>query len=154
MSTRPTARFDFRFTPPYRYAAAIFGIRPTTAQAVLDDRALRVRFGIWRVSTPLVNIADVAVTGPFTFLKTAGPARLAVSDRGLTFATNGDAGVLLSFREPVPGIEPTGLLRHPELTLTVADVDAFCAEVQARQRAIPLAQGRPSDARPAPGRQS
>jgi hypothetical protein len=50
---------------------------------------------------------------------------LAVTDRGLTFATNGERGVLISFHEPVPGLEPTGLLRHPELTVTVADIDGL-----------------------------
>ena len=31
--------------------------------------------------------------------------------------------VCLRLREPVPGIEPTGLLRHPGVTVTVADPD-------------------------------
>jgi hypothetical protein len=76
-----------------------------------------------RVSTPLANVTDVAVTGPYAFLKTAGPARLAITDRGLTFATNGDRGVLISFRTPVRSLYSLGVLRHPELTVTVAEVD-------------------------------
>ena len=63
-------------------------------------RALRAHFGRWRVTTPLANISAVATTGPYAFLKTAGPARLAITDRGLTFATNGDRGVLISFHSP------------------------------------------------------
>ncbi len=90
-----------------------------------------MRFGPWRVRTTIANISDVSVTGPYAFLKTAGPARLAVTDRGLTFATNADRGVLLSFRAAIPGIEPTGLLRHPELTLTVADIDRFTERIRA-----------------------
>jgi len=70
----------------------------------------------------MANITDVAMTGPYAFLKTAGPARLAITDRGLTFATNGDRGALISFRTPVRGLDPLGLLRHPELTVTVAEV--------------------------------
>ena len=35
------------------------------------------------------------ITGPYAFWKTAGPARYAVTDSGLTFATNGDRGVLI-----------------------------------------------------------
>ena len=84
---------------------------------------LDARFGPWRVRTPLANVVDVAITGPYAFWKTAGPARLAITDRGLTFATNGDRGVLISFRTPVRGLDPLGIVRHPELTVTVAEVD-------------------------------
>jgi len=63
--------------------------------------------------------------GPYAYWKTAGPARLAITDRGLTFATNGKSGVLISFRTPVRGLEPLGVIRHPELTVTVAEVDGL-----------------------------
>src|ERR1700693_985826 len=116
-------RFAFCFARTYYLPARAFGIVPMTAFVDVGDRELDARFGPWRVSTPLANITDVAVTGPYAFLKTAGPARLAITDRGLTFATNGDRGVLISFRTPVRGLDPLGILRHPELTVTVADVD-------------------------------
>ncbi len=116
-------RFRFVFARSYRAAAHGFGITPETAWVDVGDRALEVRFGPWRLSTPLANITDAAVTGPYAFWKTAGPARLAVTDRGLTFATNGESGVLISFRTPVRGLEPLGVIRHPELTVTVAEVD-------------------------------
>jgi hypothetical protein len=64
----------------------------------------------------------VAITGPYRFYRTAGPARLGITDAGLTFASNGERGVLLSFHKRVPAIDPLGLIRHPELTVTVADV--------------------------------
>jgi hypothetical protein len=132
-------RFEFRFVPAYRRVARVFGITPSTAWVDVYDDALEARFGPWHVHTPLLNIARVEVTGPYAFVKTAGPARLAVTDRGLTFATNGERGVLLTFGVPVPGIEPLGLLRHPELTVTVADVDAFARLLRARTEA---SQGR------------
>ena len=97
---------------------------------------LRARFGPWRVTTPLANISSVAVTGPYAFLKTAGPARLAITDRGLTFATNGERGVLISFRAPVRGLDPLGVLRHPELTVTVADVDGLTERLRAHAAGI------------------
>jgi hypothetical protein len=115
-------RFGFAFAPAYRAFARAFGITPATAWVEVGDEDFDVRFGPWRLSTPLANITDVAVTGPYAFWKTAGPARLAVTDRGLTFATNGDRGVLISFRTPVRGLDPLGVLRHPELTVTVAEV--------------------------------
>ena len=130
-ATESPDTFTFAFAPNYRIAARPFGITPDTAEAVISDGRLRVRFGPWHLNTELANIARVAVTGPYTFVKTAGPARLAVTDRGLTFATNGDRGVLLSFVEKVPGIEPTGLLRHPELTLTVRDIERFVERILA-----------------------
>lgn len=102
-----------------------FGIKPENAWVEVSKKALDVRFGLWHLSTPLENVADATVTGPYAPWKTAGPARLAVTDRGLTFATNGVRGVRISFREPVRGIEPLGVIRHPELTVTVADVEAL-----------------------------
>jgi hypothetical protein len=116
-------RFAFAFAPAYRRAARGFGVTPAKAWVEVGEDRLRARFGPWRVDTPLSNISDVAVTGPYRFVKTAGPARLAITDRGLTFATNGRRGVRVSFRTPVPGLDPLGLIRHPELTVTVADVD-------------------------------
>ena len=125
-------RFDFAFAPAYRFTELAFGIRPATAWVDVSDSSLDARFGPWRVSTPLENISDVGVTGPYAFWKTAGPARLAITDRGLTFASNGDRGVLISFRSPVRGLDPFGALRHPELTVTVADVDRLAELLKTR----------------------
>jgi hypothetical protein len=61
-------------------------------------------------------------TGGYAALKTIGPARLSVADRGLTFATNDSDGACIAFREPVTGIDPAGALHHPALTVTVDDV--------------------------------
>jgi hypothetical protein len=123
--------FTFRFAEAYRRPARLFGITPETASVELGADELCARFGPWRVRTALANVAAVAVTGPYAFLKTAGPARLAITDRGLTFATNGERGVLISFRSPVRGLDPLGLLRHPELTVTVADVDGLAERLRA-----------------------
>jgi hypothetical protein len=127
-------RFAFRFAEAYRRPARIFGITPETAWVDIGEDTMRACFGPWRVTTPLANITEVAVTGPYAFLKTAGPARLAITDRGLTFATNGESGVLISFHSAVRGLDPLGVLRHPELTVTVADVDGL-VELLRSQRA-------------------
>lgn len=116
-------RFEFAFAASYRLPAVLFGVTPSTAWVQIDEAVFDSRFGPWRVRTPLANINDVAVTGGYRFAKTAGPARLAITDRGLTFATNGKLGVRVSFTTPVRGLDPLGLIRHPELTVTVADVD-------------------------------
>ena len=114
---------SFALARAYRLAARILGIRPATAWVDVGNEALDARLGPWRLSTRLANVTDVAVTGPYAFWKTAGPARLAITDRGLTFATNGDRGVRISFHTPVRGLDPLGILRHPELTVTVSEVD-------------------------------
>jgi hypothetical protein len=115
-------RFDFRFAPAYRLAASPFGITPESAWVQIDDEHLLANYGPWRLRITLANISLVAITGPYRFYRTAGPARLGITDGGLTFASNGEQGVLLSFRERVPAIDPLRLIRHPDLTVTVADV--------------------------------
>jgi hypothetical protein len=72
------------------------------------------------------------VTGPYAFWKTAGPARLGITDGGLTFATNGERGVLVTFHKPVRSSGPTFVLHHPELTVTVADVEGLAEALRAR----------------------
>jgi len=123
-------RFEFRFAPSYRRPARLFGVTPTTAWVDVGPETLTARFGPWRLRTQLANVAGVAVTGPYAFVKTAGPARLAVTDRGLTFATNGERGLRIDFHDAVPGIEPLGLLKHPELTVTAADVDGLASALR------------------------
>ncbi len=88
----------------------------------LDADGLRVRLGPWLVTTPLSNLAGAEVVGPFSALRGLG-VRLSLADRGLTFGTTTERGVCLRFREPVRGIDPWGLLRHPGLTVTVAEPD-------------------------------
>lgn len=86
---------------------------------------LEVKFGPWRVRTPLTNVVGTETTGPYQWFKVIGPAHLSFADRGLTFATNGERGVCICFAEPVRGMDPMGALRHPGLTVTVADVEGL-----------------------------
>ncbi len=125
-------RFSFRFDPAYQRFARLFRITPSRAWVDIGDHAFEARFGPWRVHTDIANIVGAEVAGPYAFLKTAGPARLAVTDRGLTFASNEDRGVLITFQTPVPGLDPLGLLRHPELTVTVTDVNGLAALLRER----------------------
>jgi hypothetical protein len=125
-------RFEFAFAPAYRLPALCFGIRPRTAGVVVTDGELRVRFGPWSLVTGLDNITGVEETGDFHWLKTAGPPHLSFSDRGVTFATNGDRALCVSFREPVPAIDPTRRIRHPAATLTVARPDLLRAALAER----------------------
>ena len=120
-------RFPFAFAPSYRLAALPLGITPATAWVEVDDEQLEVRFGLWHLRTPRTNVVGTELSGGYSYVKTAGPPHLSFSDRGVTFATNGDRGVCVRFREPVPVLHP---LRHPGATLTVADPEGLAAALQ------------------------
>jgi len=127
-------RFTFRFDLLHRMAAALFLVSPGSAEVLVDRGAdqptLRVRFGPWRVETTVDNVRSTTITGPYQPLKTVGPAHVSLADRGLTFATNDASGLCIQFREPVPGLEPLGVVRHPSVTVTVADVDGLRAALE------------------------
>ena len=131
-------RFEFSFAATYRSLARVFGITPSNSWAEVSDERFRARYGPFRFSTPLQNITDVSITGPYALLKTTGPARVGITDAGLTFASNGDRGVLLTFATPVSGRGPLKLLlRHPELTVTVAEPERLAALLKKRLAAPP-----------------
>ena len=121
------ATFPFRFVSAYRLVGLAFGVTPRSVHVEVGDDLLVARFGPWLVRTPVGNVAGTELTGPYRRVTTIGPAHLSLSDRGLTFATNPDAGVCLRFREPVAGIDPWGRIRHPGLTVTVADPAGLAA---------------------------
>jgi hypothetical protein len=129
--------FPFLFTPRYRAAAALFGVSPVRAGVTVGAGRLQARYGPWCLVTDLTNIAGTEESGPYSWPKTIGPAHLSLADRGLTFASNPDHGLCIRFHEPVAGIEPTGRLRHPALTITVSDVAGLARAIRAADRVIP-----------------
>jgi hypothetical protein len=120
-SPEPVQAFDFAFAPSYALAGRAFGVTPATTTVEVGPRWLYVRYGPWRLVTPRSNIASTEVTGGFRWIRTAGPAHLSLSDRGVSFTSNGDRALCVTFREPVPAIDPTGAVRHPNATLSAAD---------------------------------
>lgn len=126
-----TRRFDFAFDRRYRIAGLPFGILPATTWVEVGDGRLRARFGLWSLDTPLENIDEVSTSGDYSFIRTAGPAHLSLSDHGVTFATNGERGVCVSLHRAVRVLDPTGHLTHPGVTMTVADVDGLVAALRA-----------------------
>ena len=113
--------FTFDFEGRYLRPGRLFGISPDGALITVADGRLTARFGPWLLATELANIVDAELTGPYNYLKTVGPAHLSLSDRGITFATNSRRGVCLQFARPVAGIDPLGVIKHPNLTVTVSD---------------------------------
>ncbi len=116
-----TLAYPFRFHPIFAAAALPFGVVSSTAWVRVHDDRLEVRYGPWRVGTELANVAGAVVTGPYAWPKVIGPPHVSFADRGLSFASNPDRGVCVRFHEPVRGVDPVGLVRHPSLTLTVED---------------------------------
>jgi hypothetical protein len=126
-----TRRFRFAFEPLLAPPALPFGITPWTTWVEVSPDALRVRFGAWSAHTTRGNIERAEITGPYRFLKVAGPPHLSFADRGVTFATNRRAGVCVCLHNPIRAIDPLGIVRHPALTVTVDDVDELVALLNA-----------------------
>lgn len=122
-SLPPTLGVHYDFAEPDRVplvgaALRLLGAHRGRSGVWVDDDVLDITFGPWRLTTPLDNIARADVDGPYSGWRALGP-RLSLADRGLTFGTTTTAGACITFRDPVPGIEPTGLLLHPSVTVTV-----------------------------------
>ncbi len=130
MTASKTQEFEFAFEGRYRLPALVFGVMPATARVVVTEDELLVRFGPWRLRTALTNVSGTQVSTGYAWHRTAGPAHLSLADHGVTFATNSRRGLCVSFVEPVRAIEPTGRLRHPAATLTVAEPEALAAALK------------------------
>lgn len=128
--------FPFAFDDAVGAAARVFGVSPATAAVRVDGEHLTVTFGRWTLRTALGNVAATTRSGPYDWWKVAGPPRLSLADRGITFATSARAGLCISFYEPVPAAMPTSLLRHPAATVTVTDPDGLAEALAAATERI------------------
>lgn len=122
-------QFELAFDRRFRLQLAVLGITPSTAHVTIGPDRLQACFGPWVVRTTPSNIRSACVTGPYRAYRAIGP-RLSMADRGLTFGSAIARGVCLLFREPVRGIDPLGIVRHPGLTVTVARPEEFVASVR------------------------
>ncbi len=126
-------RFAFLHDPRFALLLRAHGVRPDNSWVEVTDEEVEARFGRFSVRTPLANVADVEVSGPYRWSKAVG-IRLSLADRGLTFGSCAHGGACLSFREPVAGVLGERV-PHPGLTVTVADPRGFADEVLARRDA-------------------
>jgi hypothetical protein len=131
-----TFAFSFGFQQPLDTWARWFAIVPTRSYVRVDDHGFEAVYGLWRVATVWENVVGVERTGPYRAWKVAGPARLSWADRGITLAATTAGGACLRFREPVAGIEPLGVIRHPAVTLGVEGLDRFISMVEERLEAV------------------
>jgi hypothetical protein len=155
------ADYEFAFTTGSAAALAVLGIRPGTSRVRVENEELDVRFGPWRVRTPMANVASAEPSGPLAWVRAFG-VRLSLVDRGLTFGSSTEGGVCIRFHDPVTGLEPFGLLRHPSLTVTVATPELLLTRLR-RSISMPPPAPRPPDPSirtssqpkaPTPGRQN
>ena len=122
-------QFEMAFDPRFRLPLAALGVTPATAHVTVTPDRLVACFGPWICRTTPANVRAVRLTGPYHWYRAIGP-RLSLTDHALTFGTTTIRGVCLLLREPVPGIDPLGMIRHPGLTVTVADSQRFAASVR------------------------
>lgn len=120
-----TATFRFSFQPLFEQVGKLVGVRPDSAEVEVRAHEVIVRFGPWGMRFDRALVTGAEVTGPFHPLKVIGPPHLSLADRGITFATNARRGVCIQLAKPQKGIEPLGVLKHPGLTVTVADPDGL-----------------------------
>jgi hypothetical protein len=121
--------FAFEFDPRFRFLLRPFGIRPERSGVTVDDETFTARFGRWTLSTPLGNVAGTRITEHYKAIKAIG-IRGSMVDRGITFGSNARRGVCVCFHEPVGGVFPR--VRHPAITVTVADPEGLVAVLQER----------------------
>jgi hypothetical protein len=110
------------------------GVTPARSWVRLVDGRVDVRFGSWKLGTPLGNIGCMKITGPYAAHRAIGP-HISLVDRGLSFGSATTRGVCMLFVEPVPGRSTLGLVKHPGLTVTVTDPDGLIAAVGRAQDA-------------------
>lgn len=112
-------RFDKRFTPMWLSAGALPRRDGVT---ITDDGRFVATYGLLRVETPVENIAETHIAGPYRWWTAVGP-RLSFADDGLTFGTNATRGLCIHFREKIARV--IGFRGHSALTVTVADPQAL-----------------------------
>ncbi|MEO5987062.1 MAG: hypothetical protein ABIW50_01190 [Candidatus Limnocylindria bacterium] len=123
--------FALRLAGFWRWPLRLIGVRPGAAQvAITADERLVVRFGPFRLETPLANVSGYLITGPYRFWRAIGP-RGSGADRGFTFGTSTRGGVCLCFEDWVPARYVRGG-RMESLTVTVDDIAGLVHALERR----------------------
>jgi len=126
-------RFAFRRSS-WSLAGLAFGISADHSYVDVDDDRLLIRFGPWKLRTPVSNVEGATSTGPYQWWKVVGPPHLSLKDRGITFGTATDEGVCIRFREPVPALLPFDRVRHPAVTVTIDDPEDLVRLIESLSR--------------------
>ena len=127
----PIETFEFAFEPRYARLLRVGGLTPETTLVTVTDDEYRVRFGGWKLATPLANCTGTCLTEGYHWWKALG-ARGSFKDRGVTFGTSTERGVCVLFDEPVSALVPGNLMKHPGCTVTVEDCEGLIAALERR----------------------
>jgi hypothetical protein len=124
--TTSTRRFPIRVGRKSRPVLRLFGVREGNAYVDLGD-TVDARFGFYRLTTPIDNLASWRIEGPWLWITAIG-VRMSIRHRDLTFGGSPHGGVRLNFRSRVR----LGPLAIPALYVTVDDLDGFAAALAER----------------------
>ena len=117
--------FEFDHDPRFRLITLMFGATDSRSEVrVTGDGRLLARFGFVSFETPLSNVTGAERTGPYRWW-TAIEVRTSLADKGLTFGSTPRGGVCVRLRTPVAAKPGFGGIRHPGLTVTVADPEGL-----------------------------
>lgn len=120
------ARFPIRVGRRSALFLRLWGV--TRERAFVDlDGELDARFGWFRMSTPVSNLARWRIEGPFRWVTAIG-VRTSVRHRDVSFWGGAPGGVRIDFVEPVRW----GPIRVPALYVGADDLEGFAAELERR----------------------
>jgi hypothetical protein len=119
-------RFPIRIGRRSRPVVRLFGASPDTAWAELDGD-LEIRFGRFRIRTPVSNLARWRIEGPFVWIKAIG-VRRSLRGGDVSFAGSAHGGVRIDLVERVRW----GALRVSAVWIGADDLDGLAAELLRR----------------------
>ena len=122
-SAEPVAvrRFPIRIGRRSRPLLRLFGVRGHNAYVDVGQD-VDVRFGFFRVTTPLTNISGWRIEGPWAWITAIG-VRNGIRHGDVAFDGTHTGGVRMDLREPVR----FGPLRRTAMYVTVEDLEGFAA---------------------------
>jgi hypothetical protein len=119
-------RFPIRIGRRSRGFVRLWTARPETSYVDVNDE-LDVRFGRFRLATPIANIASWRIEGPFRWITAVG-VRRSVRHADVSFAGSPHGGVRIDFKERVRW----AFLRVPAIYVGVDDLEGLAAELARR----------------------
>jgi hypothetical protein len=123
-------RFPIRIGRRSIRIVRLWSATPETSYVDLDDGpdpSLDVRFGRFRLRTPIANLASWRIEGPFRWIGAIG-VRRSFRHGDVSFAGSPHGGVRIDFRERVAW----GFLHVPAIYVGVDDLEGLAAELTKR----------------------
>jgi hypothetical protein len=106
----------------------LFGVHEADdAWVDLGEDTLTARFGWFRATSPIANIASWRIEGPWKWITAIG-VRRSFRHADITFGGSSAGGVRLDFREPIK----VGPIKTPALYVTVENLDGLGEALAAR----------------------